>query len=77
MTKLDKLSIAVNTAEVIGLFDDCEAIALLNMKDIPESYKFIQDYICHDYRVSVYDMNLIGKRSYLVHVHGVDKFQIF
>lgn len=77
MTKLDKLAIAIDTAETIGLFDDCEAIAVLNMKDIPESYKFIQDYICYEYRVSVYDMRLIGKRSYLLHIHGVDKFQIF
>lgn len=77
MTKLDKLAIAVDTAEVIGIFEDCEAIAVLNMKDIPESYKFMQDYICFDHRASVYDMQLIGKRSYLVHIHGVDKFQIF
>ena len=77
MTKLEKIAIAVDTAKVIGLFDDCEAIAVLNMKDIPESYKFIQDYICYDYRLSVYDMRLIGKRSYLVDIHGVDKFQIF
>lgn len=77
MTKLDKIAIAVNTAEVIGIFDDCEAIAVLNMKEIPESYKFMKDYICFDHRASVYDMQLIGKRSYLVHIHGVDKFQIF
>lgn len=77
MTKLEKLSIAVNTAKIIGTFDDCEAIAVLNMKEIPESYKFIKDYICYEYRVSVYDMQLIGKRSYLVEIHGVDKFQIF
>ena len=34
MTKLDKLAIAVDTAEVIGIFEDCEAIAVLNMKEI-------------------------------------------
>lgn len=77
MTKLEKLSIMTDTAEVIGLFDDCEAIALLNIRAIPESWKFINDYIVYDYRVSVYDMQLIGKRSYLVEVHGVGRFQIF
>lgn len=76
MTNLEKLSIATDTAEIIGIFDNCEAIAVLNMKLIPEAYKFIQDYIVYDYRVSVYDMQLVGKRSYLIDIHGVSKFQI-
>lgn len=77
MTNLDRLSIMTDTAEIIGLFDDCDAIAVLNIRNIPESYKFINDYIVYDYRVSVYDMQHIGRPSYLVDIHDVGKFQIF
>lgn len=77
MTNLDRLSIMTDTAEIIGLFDDCEAIAILNIRGIPESWKFMNDYIVYDYRVSIYDMQLVGKRSYLAEIHGVGRFQIF
>jgi hypothetical protein len=75
MTNIRKLSIALNSADVLDIIPNVSAVAIITSKQIPESYTFMQDVIIGDYRVSVYNMNTIGK-SYALEIHGVGLFQV-
>jgi hypothetical protein len=70
------LAIAATLAKDIELFRDCNAIAYISRDNIPESYTFIEDTIVGNYRISIYNMNLIGKSSYLMDIKYLGKFQI-
>lgn len=75
MTNINKLSIALNAADVLDLMPNVSAVAMVTLKSIPESYTFINDVIIGDYRISIYNMNTIGK-SHVLQIHGIGMFQI-
>lgn len=78
MTKLEKINQALIEISKLEMFDDCGAIATMhNNRSIPEHYKFIKDFITMTNRVSVYDMDMVGAKSYLVVIPGVGNFQVF
>jgi hypothetical protein len=75
MTNIDKLKIGIQCAIVIDDIKNISGIAIISLKSMPESYTFVKDVIMGDYRISIYNMNKIG-RSYVLDVHGLCKFQI-
>jgi hypothetical protein len=75
MTNIKKLSIALGMLDALDIMSNVSALAIIKSKPLPESYTFIKDVIAGDYRVSVYDMNGIGK-SYALDIHGVGIIQL-
>ena len=75
MTNTEKLSIALKSADILDVMPNVSAVAIINSKQLPESYTFMKDVIIGDYRVSLYDMNTIGK-SYALEIHGLGLFQV-
>jgi hypothetical protein len=75
MTNIQKLSIALGMVDALDIMSSVSAVAIIKSKPIPESYTFIKDVIVGDYRVSVYDMNGIGK-SYALDINGVGLIQL-
>lgn len=77
MKKFHKIRLASELLDQIELFDYCSAIAELTRDTIPESYKHMEDWIISNYKVSVYDMDTIGKPSYCVMIRHLGIFQVF
>jgi hypothetical protein len=73
---INTLAIAATLAKDIELFRNCDTIASIYRNVVPESYIFIEDAIVSNYRISIYNMNLIGKASYLMDIKHLGKFQI-
>lgn len=76
MTNINSVAIAATIAKDIDMLRNCNAVAYIERSDIPESYLFIEDTIIGNYRVSIYNMNLIGKPSYMLDIKYLGKFQI-
>lgn len=78
MTKLEKIYQALIEIKKLDMFDNCSAIATMhNDRHIPEHYKFVKDYVTMSSRVSVYDMDMVGAKSYLVVIPNLGNFQVF
>jgi hypothetical protein len=75
MTNIHKLSLAIDIAKDIDTLSECDMMAVSYRITIPASYVFIKDIIVHNYRVSIYDMNLIGKASFLLNIANLGMFQ--
>ena len=76
MSSINTLAIACTLAKDISMFSSCDTIATLRRDLVPESYTFVEDVIVAGYRISIYNMNLIGKPSYLLDIKHMGKFQI-
>ena len=76
MNKFHKIRLASEVLDDIERFDYCSAIAIINRDDIPESYQHIEDLIVSNYRVSIYDMKLVGKITYFVSIRHLGFFQV-
>jgi hypothetical protein len=72
MSKIRKLSIAVSLLEHVDMFDNIDMVGMLYLKQIPESYKFIEDLLINNYRLSIY---MDGNR-YIVDIRHVGIFQL-
>jgi hypothetical protein len=49
---------------------------MINRDTIPESYEHIEDLIVANYRVSIYDMKMVGKITYFVSIRHLGFFQV-
>lgn len=72
-TRLKEVAVIIDSMDEM---QNAEAVCIIHARSIPESYKHVRDVITHKYRVSIYDMKLIGKKSYMLQVHGLGMFQI-
>ena len=72
MSKIRKLAIAVSLLEHVDMFDNIDMVGMLYLKQIPESYKFIEDLLINNYRLSIY---MDGNR-YIVDIRHVGIFQL-
>lgn len=75
MNNITKLSLAISIAKDIDMLSNCDMMAISYRATIPSSYVFIKDIIVHHYRVSIYDMKLIGKPSFLLNISELGMFQ--
>lgn len=75
-TSMNSVAIAATIAKDIELLRDCDMIAAIYRNVLPESYVPIENLIVSNYRVSIYDMNLIGKKSYLLSIKHLGDFQV-
>ena len=75
MNSINKLSLAINIAKDIEMLSNCDMMAISHRPNIPSSYNYTGDIIVHNYRVSIYDMNLIGKPSFLLDIANLGMFQ--
>lgn len=75
MISMHQVAIAATLAKDIKMLRDCSAIATIHRDAIPESYTFIEDTIVAGYRVSIYNMNLVGK-SYMLDIKYLGKYQV-
>lgn len=76
MTNLEKLYVAIQLLKEFPYTNGCEMIGSIHRDSIPESYSLKEEVIMHGYRLSVYDMGLIGKKSYFVDIKQLGYFQI-
>lgn len=72
MPNIRKMQIAITLFEQVELFENADMIGILYHKEVPSSYKFIEDIIISNYRLSVYK----NDRQYMVDVRHVGLFQI-
>jgi len=72
MSKIRKLAIAVSLLEHVDMFDNIDMVGMLYLRQIPESYKFIEDLLINNYRLSIY---MDGNR-YIVDIRHVGIFQL-
>lgn len=75
-TSMNSVAIAATIAKDIEMLRDCDMIAAIYRNVLPESYVPIKNLIVSNYRVSIYDMNLIGKKSYLLSIKHLGDFQV-
>lgn len=75
MISMHKVAIAAALAKDIEMLRECSAIATIHRDILPESYTFIEDIIVAGYRVSIYNMNLVGK-SYMIDIKYLGKYQV-
>jgi hypothetical protein len=73
---INTLAIAATLAKDIELFRNCDTMASIYRDVVPEAYTYIEDSVVNNYRISIYNMNLIGKTSYLMDIKHLGKFQI-
>ena len=76
MSKMNQLNIATSLANKIDRLKDCDVVGAMYRTSIPETYLEVETLIVENYRVTIYDMNLIGKASYLVDIAFVGQFQM-
>lgn len=76
MTTLNKLNTALSILKDIPYMDRCDMIGSVHRESIPESYSLKEEVIMQGYRLSVYDMGLVGKKSYFVDIKQLGYFQI-
>lgn len=76
MNRFHKIKLATEILNDIERFDYCTAIALINRDTIPESYQHIEDLVVANYRLSIYDMKMIGKPTYFVSIRHLGFFQV-
>lgn len=75
MTSINNVAIAATIAKDIDILRNCSAIATIHRDTIPESYTFMEDVIVGNYRVSIYNMNLVGA-SYMLDIKYLGKYQV-
>jgi hypothetical protein len=76
MTTLNKLHIALAILKEIPYMDRCDMIGTVQRESIPESYSLREEIVMHGYRLAIYDMGLLGKKSYFVDIKQLGYFQI-
>lgn len=76
MTSINKLNTALSIVKDIPYMDRCDMIGSVQRESIPESYSLKEEVIMQGYRLSVYDMGLVGKKSYFVDIKQLGYFQI-
>jgi len=76
MITLNKLSMAIDVLKDIPYMDKCDMIGAVYRESIPESYSLKEEIIMNGYRVAIYDMGTIGKKSYFVDIKQLGYFQI-
>ena len=76
MTTINKLNTALSILKDIPYMERCDMIGSVQRESIPESYSLKEEVIMHGYRVSIYDMGLVGKKSYFVDIKQLGYFQI-
>ena len=72
MSNIRKLQIAVTLLEQVDLFDDVDMVGMLYFKEVPEAYKFIEDLLINNYRLSIYK----NGDKYVVYIRHVGIFQL-
>ena len=73
---MNNVAIAATIAKDIEMFRDCDMIAAIYRNVLPESYVPMENLIVSNYRVTIYDMNMIGKKSYLLSIKHLGDFQV-
>jgi len=76
MITLNKLSMAIDVLKDIPYMDKCDMIGAVYRESIPESYSLKEEIIMNAYRVAIYDMGTVGKKSYFVDIKQLGYFQI-
>jgi hypothetical protein len=76
MTNVKKLQIALDIIYDLPFLENANMIACIERKDIPESYTFIRRYVIKHQTMELYDMNLIGPKTYYAVIRNLGEFQI-
>ena len=76
MNNIQRVMLASTLANEIELFRDCDVVAFVKVSPIPESYTLVSTIIVFNYRIDIYNMNMIGKPTYVMDVNGLGTFQI-
>lgn len=76
MSTMSKLHTAVMLLKEIPYLEKCDMVGMIHRSDVPDSYSLKEEMLFHGHRILVYDMGLIGKKSYFIDIKNVGFFQI-
>ena len=76
MTNVKKLQIALDIIYDIPMLENAKMIAVTERNSLPESYTFIRRYVIKHQTMELYDMNMIGPKTYYANVRNLGEFQI-
>lgn len=76
MTNVKKMEIALDIVCEITMLENAKMIACIDRKVVPESYTFLTRYVIKNYTIEMYDMNLIGPKTYYIAIRNLGEFQI-
>lgn len=76
MGTINKLHTALTLLKEIPYLERCDMIGMIHRDDVPESYSLKEEIVFHGHRVLIYDMGLVGKKSYFIDVRQLGFFQI-
>jgi hypothetical protein len=76
MTNVKKMQIALDIIYDIPMLENIKMIACIDRISIPESYTFIRRYVIKHQTMELYDMNMIGPKTYYAAIRNLGEFQI-
>lgn len=76
MNNVKKLQIALDIIYDIPMLENAKMVAVTERNALPESYTFIRRYIIKNHTMELYDMNMVGPKTYLAVVRNLGEFQI-
>lgn len=76
MTNVKKMQIALDIIYDIPFLENAKMIACIERNHVPESYSLVRRYIIKHQTMELYDMNLIGPKTYYASIRNLGEFQI-
>lgn len=76
MNNVKKLQIALDIIYDIPMLENAKMIAVTERSAIPESYNLIRRYVIKHQTMELYDMNMVGPKTYYAVIRNIGEFQI-
>ena len=76
MTNVKKMQIALDIIYEITMLENAKMIACIEKREVPKSYTYLTRYVIKHQTMELYDMNLIGPKTYYVAIRNLGEFQI-
>jgi hypothetical protein len=76
MTNVKKLQIALDIIYDLPFLENAKMIAVTERTALPESYTLVRRYVIKHQTMELYDMNMVGPKTYYAVVRNLGEFQI-
>jgi hypothetical protein len=76
MTNVKKMQIALDIIYDIPMLENAKMIACIDRISIPESYNLVRRYVIKHQTMELYDMNMVGPKTYYAVIRNLGEFQI-
>ena len=76
MTNVKKMQIALDIIYDIPFLENARMIACTERTALPESYSLVRRYVIKHQTMELYDMNMLGPKTYYAYIRNLGEFQI-